>query len=261
MHETGYTNQGARSDWLLAPDLFLDCFSATGHLSEGRELIVGLHDVGVEDVAVVLCHFERAVSHELLECECVATAIDQEFASERVTEHVQAGLLDAAVLVVSGDGQPQTVLRQKLAELITEEIVGTRSAANGHIVAKNSCHRRAKRYHLHFATLCVPERDLTVGEIYVFNLDVSHRRRTTTAIDQKVHDCPVAVFAEIAIRFRHFQKESQLLIGVGFFYRLRCFEDRNGDRGITLSMTPREEYSQRSCVTVYRSVGKMFRSH
>ena len=90
--------------------LFLDCFSATGHLSEGRELIVGLHDVGVEDVAVVFGHSEGAVSHKLLESECVAAAIDQEFASERVTEHVQAGLLDTTVLVVSGDGQPQTIL-------------------------------------------------------------------------------------------------------------------------------------------------------
>lgn len=241
--------------------LFLDSFSTTGHLSEGRELIVSLHDVSVKDIAVVFGHSEGAVSHELLESECVAAAINQEFASERVTEHVQAGLLDATVLVVSGDGQPQTVLRQELAELITEEIVGTSSAANGHIVPKNGCHRRAQRYHLHFAVLRVPERDLAVGEVNIFNLDVSHRRRSATAIDQKVHDCPVAVFAEIAIRFRLFQKESQLLIGVGFFYRLRCFEHRNGDRGITLSITPREEYPQRPCVTVYRSVGKMFRSH
>ena len=49
---------------------------AAPDLRERGKVVVILCNVGIEDRAIMLCHFQRAMSHQLLERKRIATAIN-----------------------------------------------------------------------------------------------------------------------------------------------------------------------------------------
>ena len=80
-------------------------------------------DVIIEDVAIVSCHLQRGMSHDLLKGERIATAIHQILPSEGVSERMDGSPLHTSAVVVLHNSEPQGVLSQETAELITKEIV------------------------------------------------------------------------------------------------------------------------------------------
>ena len=82
-----------------------------------------LDDVIIEDVAVVASHLQCRVPHDLLKGERIATAIHQILPSEGVSERMDRSTLHASAVVVLHNSEPQGVLSQETAELITKEIV------------------------------------------------------------------------------------------------------------------------------------------
>ena len=82
-----------------------------------------LDDVIIEDVAVVASHLQCRVSHDLLKGERIATAVHQILPSEGVSERMDGSPLHASAVVVLHNSEPQGVLSQETAELITKEIV------------------------------------------------------------------------------------------------------------------------------------------
>ena len=77
-------------------------------------------DVIIEDVAVVASHLQCRVSHDLLKGERIATTIHQILPSEGVSERMDRSPLHASAVVVLHNSEPQGVLSQEAAELITE---------------------------------------------------------------------------------------------------------------------------------------------
>ena len=82
-----------------------------------------LNDVIVKDVAVVASHLQCRVSHDLLKRERIAAAVHQILSGEGVSERMDRSPLHASAIVVLYNGEPQGVLSQETAELITKEIV------------------------------------------------------------------------------------------------------------------------------------------
>ena len=72
--------------------------------------IIIVCDVGIEDRAVMLCHFQSAMSQKALKCKGIAAAIYEIFAGEGVSEQMDACLLDTAARVVTIDSIPQRFL-------------------------------------------------------------------------------------------------------------------------------------------------------
>ena len=89
-------------------------------VSQRRTLLVVLDDVIIEDVAVVASHLQSRVSHDLLKGERIATAVYQILPCKGVSERMDRSSLNSSGGVVLYDGEPQSVLSQEAAELITE---------------------------------------------------------------------------------------------------------------------------------------------
>lgn len=77
-------------------------------------------DVIIEDVAVVASHLQCRVSHDLLKGKRIATAVHQILTSKSVSERMDRSPLHASAVVVLHNGEPQSILCQEAAELITE---------------------------------------------------------------------------------------------------------------------------------------------
>ena len=82
-----------------------------------------LDDVIIEQIAIVASHLQRRVSHEPLKRERIAAAIHQILTSESVPECMEGSSFHASGIVVLHNGEPQGVLREKVPELIAEEII------------------------------------------------------------------------------------------------------------------------------------------
>ena len=65
-------------------------------LSQRRKEIIVLRNVRVKHPAIVLCHIQGAVSHQLLERERIPSAIDEILAGEGMPEFVDGRAGDAA---------------------------------------------------------------------------------------------------------------------------------------------------------------------
>ena len=72
-------------------------------LCQRRTFIEVLCNVGIKDIAVVLRHFQRGVTKQLLERKGVSAAVHQILPGESVAEQVRSRLRHASALVVTGD--------------------------------------------------------------------------------------------------------------------------------------------------------------
>ena len=115
--------------------LFFDCLPlGLCQVSQRRTLLVVFDDVIIEDVAVVASHLQCRVPHDLLEGECITAAVHQILPSEGVSERMDRSSFHASVGVVLYDGEPQGVLSQETAELITEQVVRRFGLSDCHVI-------------------------------------------------------------------------------------------------------------------------------
>ena len=89
-------------------------------LCQRRTFIEVLCNVGIKDIAVVLCHFQRGVTQQLLERKGVSAAVHQVLPGESVAEQVRSRLRHPSALVVTGDSLTQGTFRKLFAALIAE---------------------------------------------------------------------------------------------------------------------------------------------
>ena len=89
-------------------------------LCQRRTFIKVLGNVGIKDIAVVLCHFQRGVTQQLLERKGVSAAVHQVLPGESVAEQVRSRLRHPSALVVTGDSLTQGTFRKLFAALIME---------------------------------------------------------------------------------------------------------------------------------------------
>ena len=78
-------------------------------LCQGGEVVKVFGDVRIVNGAVMLRHFQRGVSQQLLEHKRIATTINQVFTGKGVAIQMGACFRHTTGLVVSGDRQPQAV--------------------------------------------------------------------------------------------------------------------------------------------------------
>ena len=242
--------------------LLLDGLSFTlGQLSEGRTLLVVFDDVIIEDVAVVASHLQRGMSHDLLKGERIAAAIYQILSSKSVSERMDRSPFHASIGVVLHDSKPQSVLSQETAELITEQVIRRFTLPNCHIIPQNGHHRSAERDDLNLAILCVSENNLLSTQVYILILNVANSSSPTTTVEQKIDDDPVAILAEIAVRFRLPQERHEFIVCVSFLHSFRSLVDFEIGFCVALFVTPREENLQSPSVTVDRTVRQTIFTH
>ena len=79
-----------------------------------------LCNVGIKDIAVVLCHFQRGVTQQLLECKGVSAAVHQILPGKGMAEQVRSRLRHPSDLVVTGDSLTQGAFCKLFAALIME---------------------------------------------------------------------------------------------------------------------------------------------
>lgn len=220
-----------------------------------------LDDVIIEDVAVVASHFQCRVPHDLLKGERIAAAVHQILASKGVSERMDRSSLHTSAVVVLHDGEPQSILCQKAAELITEQVVGRFALSDCHVIPQNRYHRRAEGNDLNLAVLRVPENNLSAAQVYILILNVANGGSPTTAVQKEVHDDPIPILAELTISVRLLQECHEFIVCVSFFHSFRCLVDFEIGFCVALFVAPREENLQRPSVTVYRTVGQTILTH
>ena len=184
-----------------------------------------LDDVIIEDIAVVASHLQCRVSHDLLKGERIAAAVHQILTSEGVSECVDRSPLHASAVVVLHDSKPQGVLSQEAAELITEQVVGRFALSDCHVFPQNGHHRRAEGNDLNLAVFRVPENNLSTAQVYILILNIANSGSTTTAVEQKIDNDPVAILAEVAVCFRLPQERQEFIVCVSFLHSFRCLVD------------------------------------
>ena len=184
-----------------------------------------LDDVIIEQIAVVASHLQCRVSHDLLKGKRIATAVHQILSSKSVSERMDRSLFHASDGVVLHNGESQSVLGQDIAELITEQIVRSLTLSDCHAIPQNGHHRRAEGNDLNLAILRVPENNLSSAQIHILILNVANCGSSTTAVEQKIDDDPITIFAEVAVCFRLPQKLHEFIACVSFFHSFRSLVD------------------------------------
>lgn len=218
-------------------------------------------DVIVEQIAVVASHLQGGVSHESLKRERIAAAVYQILPSKGVPERMDRSSLHASCVVVLHDGEPQGVLCEEIPELIAEEIVGTISCPNCHIIPKDRNHGRTERNDLNLAVLCVPENDLFSGEVYILDLNVSHRGSSTAAVEKEVYDDPIPIFTEVAVGFRLLQEDHEFFVRVDLFDGFGSLVQFDVQARVSFLITPREENLESAGVAVDGACGQALFTH
>lgn len=199
--------------------LFFDCLPlGLRQVSQRRTLLVVLDDVIIEDVAVVASHLQCRVSHDLLKGERITAAVHQILPSEGVPERMDRSPLNTSVGVVLYDSEPQSILSQEAAELITEQVVGRFTLPNCHVISQDGHHRSAKGNDLNLSVFRVPENNLLSAQVYILILNVPNSGSPTTAVQKEVYDDPIPILAELAIGFRLLQECEKFLVCVSFLH-------------------------------------------
>ena len=92
-------------------------------------------DVIIEQIAVVASHLQCGVTHESLKRKSIAAAIHQILAGEGVTKRMDRSPIHSSSGVVPHNRKPQSILCEKPAELITEQILISSARADLHVVS------------------------------------------------------------------------------------------------------------------------------
>ena len=135
---------------------------------------------------------------ELLQHERVAAAIYQILSGKRMTEQMNACLLDAAPLIVSRYGLPQAVLRKLSPCFGAEQIIIVRAPPEAQILPQNRNHLTAKGNDLRLAVFCMPIIDKTVFQVHVSDLNCPDCRGSAAAVQQKVDNDPIPILRKAA---------------------------------------------------------------
>lgn len=185
-------------------------------LCQRRTFVKVLCNVGIKDIAVVLCHFQRGVTQQLLERKGVSAAVHQVLPGEGVTEQVRSRLRHSSALVVTGDSLTQGAFCKLFAALIAEKVILRRPAAYLLILPQNRHHLAAKGNDLYFLVFVVAGDNLMLFQIHVTIFDGTDSSRTTAGVQQKVDNDPSAVDREAAGGGRTFQQPKKVFVCVGF---------------------------------------------
>ena len=179
----------------LASFLFLSSY----RLSFGFDLcqrgivIIGFGNVGIKDIAVDFCCFQRGVPQQLLERKGVSAAIHQILAGESVAEKVRSRLRESSALVVASNALTQSALCELSAALVAKQVVLRRPAAYLLILPQDRHHLTAKGNDLNFLVLVVAGNDLMLFQIHIAVFDVADGSGTAAGIQQKIDDNPCAI--------------------------------------------------------------------
>ena len=109
-----------KDDALSSGTAFLYPFRVCVHLRQGREPVIAFGNVRIVNRAIVLCHFQRCVTQQLLERERITTAVYQVFPRERVPEQMDGCLFYSAMIVIMRNGKTQSIFCQHLSVFIAE---------------------------------------------------------------------------------------------------------------------------------------------
>ena len=120
-------------------------------------------DVIIENIAVMASHLQCRVSHDLLKGKGIAAAVHQILPSKGVSERMDGSPFNPSAVVVLYDGEPQGVLSQEAAELITKQVVSSLALTNSHVITQDRYHGRAEGDDLNLAVLRVSENNLSAA--------------------------------------------------------------------------------------------------
>ena len=73
--------------------------------------------------------------------------------------------------------------------------------------------------------MSMPENDLSSAQVNILILNVANCGSSTAAVQQKIHNDPIAILAELAIGFRLLQECVKFLVGVSFLHSFSCLVD------------------------------------
>ena len=107
-------------DGLSSGRWFCNPLRACVHLCQRRKSVKALGNVRIIDIAIMLCHFQRRVSQQLLERERISSAVYQVFLGKGMTEQVNRRFFDPSAVIVVRNRKTQGIFRQHSSVFITE---------------------------------------------------------------------------------------------------------------------------------------------
>ena len=185
-------------------------------LCQRRTFVKVLCNVGIKDIAVVLCHFQRGVTQQLLKRKGISAAVHQILPGESMAEQVRSRLRHPSALVVTGDSLTQGTFCKLFAALIAEKVILRRPAAYLLIFPQDRHHLAAKRDDLNFLVFVVAGDNPMLLQIHITVFDGSDGSRTTAGVQQKVDNDPSTVDREAAGGGRSLQQPKKVFVCVGF---------------------------------------------
>ena len=94
------------------PDLLsiVDARFTLRYLCQWGEVIKIFGDVGIENLTIMLCHFQSAMPQQMLKRKGVPITINQILSGESMTEQVARGFSHPSASIVSGNSLTQGTL-------------------------------------------------------------------------------------------------------------------------------------------------------
>ena len=109
-----------KDDGLSSGRRFCDTLRVCVHLCQRRKSVKALGNVRIIDIAIMLCHFQRRVSQQLLERERISSAVHQVFPGKGMTEQMNRRFFDPSAVIVVRNRKTQSIFRQHSSVFITE---------------------------------------------------------------------------------------------------------------------------------------------
>ena len=123
------------------------------------------------------------VSQQLLENQCIPTAIYKEFSGKCMSEEVYACSANTTLVIIFLDCAGESVLRHHFSINRTEQIVFGCATTNAHVFRQNLCHLAAQRNRLQFSCFGMTVDHTLVRQRNIPVLNVADCSRAATRID------------------------------------------------------------------------------
>ena len=141
----GYTKpKGARIFSLLLFSLPLcDPDPSLLELCQRGKNIIIFCNVSIKHPAIMFCHIQCRMSHQLLKGKSIASTINQILSGKGMSELMDGSTFHSPALVVSSDCMSQSIFCEHFSIGIAEQICISCTTPDLHVFFQNTCHQTA----------------------------------------------------------------------------------------------------------------------
>ena len=169
--------------FMFTSSSFMNPYFLFCQLSQRWEGIKIVWNVRIIDGTIMFCHSKGTVSQQLLENQCIPTAIYKEFSGKCMPEKVNTCSAYSTLVIIFLDCTGESIFRHHFSINRTEQIVFGCATTNAHVFRQYLCHLAAQRNRLQFPCFGMTVDHTLVRQRNIPVLNVADCSRAATRID------------------------------------------------------------------------------